>query len=134
MYRTEMGMSELMNNELLPFQPIFYKGTSFANYEEARHVLSFNNCVLLDDLFQNQSTKANSDTLCVEQFDDQISVGSDAINSQEDILIGQNLYGKSIAENDDNQLHFEGGGSDDIMSPNQNSNVLSRYQNSLWHT
>jgi hypothetical protein len=65
MNRTEMGMSELMNNELSPFQPILYKGTSFANYEEARHVLSFNNCVLLDDLFQNQSTKANSDTLCV---------------------------------------------------------------------
>jgi len=131
MNRTEMGMSELMNNELLPFQPIFYKGTSFANYEEARHVLSFNNCVLLDDLFQNQSTKANSDTLCVEEFDDQISVGRDAINSQEDISIGQDLYGKSIAENDDNQLHFEGGGSDDVMSPNQNSNVLSRYQNNI---
>ena len=112
MYRTEMGMSELMNNELLPFQPIFYKGTSFANYEEARHVLSLNNCVLLDELFENQSNKANSDTLCAEPFDDQISVDSDAII-------------------DDNQLHLEGDGSDDIMSPNQNSNVLSRYQHNI---
>ena len=131
MYRIEMGVSELMNNELLPFQPIFYKGTSFANYEEARHVLSFNNCVLLDDLFQNQSTKANSDTLCAEQFADQISVDSDAINAQEEILVEHDLYGKSIVDNDDDQLHFEGGGSDDFMTPNQNSNDLSRYQNNI---
>ncbi len=61
-------MSELTNNQNKAFQPIFYKGTTFANYEEAKHVLSFNNCVLMDDLFQNQSTKANSDALRAENL------------------------------------------------------------------
>ena len=87
MNRTEMGMSELMNNELLPFQPIFYKGTSFANYEEARHVLSFNNCVLMDDLFQNQSTKPNSEATRAEKFDDQIGVDSDENEVQEESFV-----------------------------------------------
>ena len=31
--------------------PIFYKGTTLSNYKEACHVLSCNNCVLMDDLF-----------------------------------------------------------------------------------
>ena len=41
------------------------------------------------------------------------------------------IYTGNIADNDDNQLHFEGDGSDDFMSPNQNSNDLSRYQNNI---
>ena len=110
--RIEMGVSELMNNPLLAFQPIFYKGTSFANYEEARHVLSLNNCVLMDDLFQNQLTKPSSEATCSKKFDNEI--GDD-----------------SIVENDDDLLHFEGGTTDEFMSPNKISNDLSRYQNNI---
>jgi hypothetical protein len=113
-----MGVSELMNNQLLAFQPIFYKGTSFANYEVARHVLSFNNCVLMDDLFQNQSTKANSEALCAEKFDDQIGVDSDENEVQEERFVRNESYRKSIVDNDDDQLHFEGGSTDEFMSPN----------------
>ena len=64
--RLEIGDAHWANNQNKEFQPIFYNGTTFANYEEAKHVLSFNNCVLMDDLFQNQSTKANSDALRAE--------------------------------------------------------------------
>jgi hypothetical protein len=110
--RIEMGVSELKNNPLLAFQPIFYKGTSFANYEEARHVLSLNNCVLMDDLFQNQSTKPSSEATCAKNLDKEI--GDD-----------------SIVENDDDLLHFEGGTTDEFMSPNKISNDLSRYQNNI---
>ena len=63
-----MGEPQLMNNQNKVFQPIFYKGTTFANYEEAMHVLSFNNCVLMDDLFGNQSTKANCDALVAKNW------------------------------------------------------------------
>ncbi len=126
-------MSGLMNNQNKAFQPIFYKGTIFANYEEAKHVLSFNNCVLMDDLFQNQSTKANRDrdALRAKKFDDQIGVDSDENDAQEESFVGNESYGKSIADNDDDQLHFESGSTDDFMSPNQNFNDLSRYQNNI---
>ena len=59
------------------FQPIFYKGTTFANYKEAMHVLSSNNCVLMDDLFGNQSTKAKCDALVAKKIDDEIGIESD---------------------------------------------------------
>ena len=41
----------MTNNQNKVFQPIFFKGTTFVNYEEATHVLPSNNCVLTDDLF-----------------------------------------------------------------------------------
>ena len=110
--RIEMGVSELKNNPLLAFQPIFYKGTSFANYEEARHVLSLNNCVLMDDLFQNQLTKPSSEATCSKKFDKEIC-------------------DDSIVDNDDDLLHFEGGTTDEFMSPNKIPNDLSRYQNNI---
>ena len=126
-----MGEPQLMNNQNKVFQPIFYKGTTFANYEEAKHVLSFNNCVLMDDLFRNQFTKANSDALCAKKFDDQICVDSDDNDVYKESFVGNELYGKSIVDNDDDQLHFESGSTNDFMSPNQNPNDLSRYQNNI---
>ena len=113
-----MRVSELMNNQLLAFQPIFYKGTSFANYEEARHVLYLNNCVLMDDLFQNQSTKANSEATRAKKFDDQIGVDSDENDVQEESFVQNESNRKSIVNNDEDQLHFEGGSADEFMSPN----------------
>ena len=89
-----MGVSELMNNQNKAFQPIFYKGTTFANYEEAKHVLSFNNCVLMDDLFRNQSTKANCDALGAKKLDDEICVDSDENDVYKESLVGNELYGK----------------------------------------
>jgi hypothetical protein len=126
-----MGEPQLMNNQNKVIQPIFYKRTTFANYEEAKHVLSFNNCVLMDDLFQNQSTKANCEALGAEKFDDQICVDSNENDVYEESLVGNELYGKSIVDNDDDQLHFESGSTNDLMSPNQNPNDLSRYQNNI---
>jgi hypothetical protein len=112
-----MGVSELKNNPLLEFQPIFYKGTSFENYEEAKHVLSLNNCVLLDDLFQNQKTKPSCEATCSKKFDKEICDDSKVDSNDDD------LY------NDNDLLQFEGGTTDDFMSPDQISNDLSRYQN-----
>jgi hypothetical protein len=107
-----MGVSELKNDTLLAFQPIFYKGTSFANYEEARHVLSSNNCVLLDDLFQNQKTKPSSEATCSKNFDKEIC-------------------DDSKVDNDDDLLQFHRGTTDEFMSPDKISNDLSRYQNNI---
>jgi hypothetical protein len=121
-----MGVPQSTNNQNIVFQPIFYKGTTFANYEEAKHVLSFNNCVLMDDPFRNQSTKANCDALGAEKLDDEIFVDS---NEYEESLVGNELYGKSEVDNDKDQFHFESGSTNDFMSPNQNPNDLSRYQN-----
>ncbi len=90
-----------MNNQNKVFQPIFYKGTTFDNYEEAKHVLSFNNCVLMDDLFRNQSTKANCEALGAEKLEDEICVDSDENDVYEESLVGNELYGKSIVDNDE---------------------------------
>ena len=83
-----------MNNQNKAFQPIFYKGTTFANYEEAKHVLSFNNCVLMDDLFQNQSTKANCEALGAEKFDDQICVEAMKMMYTKKVLLEMNYTEK----------------------------------------
>jgi hypothetical protein len=63
-----MGEPQLMNNQNKVFQPIFYKKTTFVNYEKAMHVLSVNNCVIMDDLFRNQSNKANCDALVAKKW------------------------------------------------------------------
>jgi hypothetical protein len=116
-----MGEPQLTNNQNKVFQPIFYKGTTFANYEEAMHVLSSNNCVLMDDLFGNQSTKANCDALVAKKFDDKFGIESDE----------NQLYEKSLVDNVEDQLYFESASINDILSPNQNPNDLSRYQNNI---
>ena len=111
----------MTNNQNKVFQPIFYKGTTFANYEEAMHVLSFNNCVLMDDLFGNQSTKANCDALVAKKLDDKICVDS---NENE-------LYEDSLVDDVEDQLNFESASIYDFLSPNQNPNDRSRYQNNI---
>jgi hypothetical protein len=111
----------LTNNQNKLFQPIFYKGTTFANYEEAMHVLSSNNCVLMDDLFGNQSKKPNCDALVTKKIDDEICVDSDKNES----------YEESLVDDVEDQLYFESANMNDILSPNQNPNNLLRYQNNI---
>ncbi len=117
----------MTNNQNKVFQPIFYKGTTFANYEESMHVLSFNNCVLMYDLFGNQSTKANCDALVAKKLDEKICVDSEENDSYEESLVENELYGKSQVDNVKDLLYFESGSTNDILSPNQNPNDLSRY-------
>jgi hypothetical protein len=116
-----MGEPQLLNNQNKVFQPIFYKGTTFANYEEAMQVLSSNNCVLMDDLFGNQLTKANCDALVAKKFDDKIGIESNE----------NQLYKGSLVDNVEDQLYFESASINDILSPYQNPNDLSRYQNNI---
>ncbi len=120
----------MTNNQNKVFQPIFYKGTTFANYEEATHVLSSNNCVLMDDLFGIRSKKANSDALVANQLDDEISVDSKDIELYEESLVENETYRTSHVDNVEDQFNFEGS-TDDILSPNQNPNELSRYRNNI---
>jgi hypothetical protein len=110
-----------MNNQNKVFQPTFYKGTTFANYKEAMHVLSCNNCVLMDDLFGNQSTKTNCDALVAKKIDDKIGIERDE----------NQLYEESLVNDAEDQLYFESASIKDILSPNQNPNDLSRYQNNI---
>jgi hypothetical protein len=121
--RLEIGEPQLTNKQNKVFQPIFYKGTTFANYGEALHVLSSNNCVLMDDLLGNQSSKTNSDALVAKKLDDKIGIEHDQIQ----------LYEESLADNveDQDQLYFESASINDILSPAQNPNDLSRYQNNI---
>ena len=79
-----MGEPQLMNNQNKVFQPIFYKKTTFVNYEKAMHVLSVNNCVIMDDLFRNQSNKANCDALVAKKMDDKNCVNSNKNDLYED--------------------------------------------------
>ena len=88
----------MTNNQNKVFQPICYKGTTFADYEEAMHVLSSNNCVLMDDLFGNQSTKANCDALVAKKLDDEICVDSNENELYEESLVENELYGKSLVD------------------------------------
>jgi hypothetical protein len=129
--RLEIGEPQLTSNQNTVFQPIFYKGTTFANYEEAMHVLSYNNCVLMDDLFGNQSTKANCDALVAKKMDDKLCVDSDENELYKESLVENELYGKSHVDNVEDLLYFESGSTNDILSPNQNLNDLSRYQNNI---
>jgi len=56
--RLEMGQPQVMNDQNKVFEPIFYKGTTFSNYKEACHVLSCNNCMLMDDLFATKKLES----------------------------------------------------------------------------
>ncbi len=113
----------MTNKQNNVFQPIFYKGTTFANYEEALHVLSSNNCVLMDDLLRNQSTKTNPEASLAKKLNDAMGIERDEIQ----------LYEGSLADNveDQDQLYFESASINDILSPAQNPNDLSRYQNNI---
>ncbi len=81
--------------------------------------------------FQNQSTKLNSEATCAEKCDDQIGDDSDENEVQEESFVRNESYRKSIVDNDDDLLHFEGGSTDEFMSPNKIYNNLSRYQNNI---
>ncbi len=83
----------------------------------------------MDDLFRNQSTKANCDALGAKKLDDEICVDSDENDVYKESLVENELYGKSEVGNQEDLLHFESGSTNDFMSPNQNPNDLSRYQN-----
>ncbi len=75
------------------------------------HVLSCNNYVLIDDLFGNQSTKANCDALVAKKFDDEIGIESDE----------NQLYKETLFDDVEDQLYFESASINDILSPNQKS-------------
>ena len=93
--RLEIGEPQLTNNQNKDFQPIFYKGTTFANCEEAMYVLSFNNCMLMDDLFGNWSTKANCDALVAKKLDDKICVDSNDNELYKEVRLKMN-YTKKV--------------------------------------
>ena len=118
----------MTNNQNKVFQPIFYKGTTFANYEEATHVLSSNNCVLMDDLFGIRSKQANSEALVANQLDDEIGVDSEDIELYEESGVQNETYRTSHVDNLEDQFNFEGSTAD-IHSPIQiqNPTELSRY-------
>ena len=100
--RLEMGQDEI---------PIFYKGTTLSNYQEACHVLSCNNCVLLDDLFLR---KGNIDAAVSNKFNDGIA---DIDDEQDE---------ESILDYFDNANAI-----DSVISPLKNHNDLSRFQNNI---
>ena len=89
--------------------PTFYKGTTLSNYQEAWHVLSCNNCVLLDDLFLR---KGNFDAAVSNKF------------NIADIADGQDE--ESILDYFDNANAI-----DDVISPLKNHTDLSRFQNNI---
>jgi hypothetical protein len=86
--------------------PILYKGTTLSNYQEACHVLSCNNCVLLDDLFLRKgvSNKFNEGITDIDDEQDEESIL--------DYLDNANAI-------------------DDVISPLKNHNDLSRFQNNI---
>jgi hypothetical protein len=92
--------------------PIFYKGTTFSNYQEACHVLSCNNCVLLDDLFLR---KGNIDAAVSNKFNKGITHIDDEEQDEESILD-----------------YFDNANAiDDFISPLKHHNDLSRFQNNI---
>ena len=95
--------------------------TVYTNYKEAMHVLSCNNCVLMDDLFGNYSTKGNCDALVAKNIDEEIGIDSDDNQSYEEIHV----------DDVEDQLYFESASINDILTPHQNPNDLSRYQNNI---
>ena len=100
--RLEMGQEQT---------PLLYKGTTLSNYQEACHVLSCNNCVLLDDLFLK---KGNIDAAVSNKFQEGIS----DINDEQ--------YEESILDSFDNANAIN-----DVISPLKNHNDLSRFQNNI---
>ena len=92
--------------------PIFYKGTTLSNYQEACHVLSCNNCVLLDDLFLR---KGNIDAAVSNKFNEGITNIDDEEQDEESILD-----------------YFDNANAiDDFISPLKHHNDLSRFQNNI---
>jgi hypothetical protein len=92
--------------------PIFYKGTTLSNYQEACHVLSCNNCVLLDDLFLR---KGSIDAAVSNKFNEGITDIDDEEQDEESILD-----------------YFDNANAiDDFISPLKHHNDLSRFQNNI---
>jgi hypothetical protein len=91
--------------------PIFYKGTTLSNYQEACHVLSCNNCVLLDDLFLR---KGNIDAAVSNKFNEGIA-DIDEEQDEDSIL---DYFDNANAINN-------------VISPLTNHNDLSRFQNNI---
>ena len=92
--------------------PIFYKGTTLSNYQEACHVLSCNNCVLLDDLFLR---KGNIDAAVSNKFNEGITYIDDEEQDEESVLD-----------------YFDNANAiDDFISPLKHHNDLSRFQNNI---
>ena len=101
--RLEMGQEEI---------PIFYKGTTLSNYQQACHVMSCNNCVLLDDLFLR---KGNIDAAVSNKFNEGITDIDDEEQDEEIILD-----------------YFDNANAiDEFISPLKHHNDLSRFQNNI---
>jgi len=92
--------------------PIFYKGTTLSNYQQACHVMSCNNCVLLDDLFLR---KGNIDAAVSNKFNEGITDIDDEEQDEEIILD-----------------YFDNANAiDEFISPLKHHNDLSRFQNNI---
>ena len=108
--RLEMGQAQIMNDPNKFCYPILYKGTTLANYKEACHVLSCNNCVLMDDLFLR---KGNIEAAVVNKFNEDFEIGGvDDEPDEESLLDEETLL-------------------DYVLSPVKNHNDLSRFQNNI---
>jgi len=117
-----MGQPQIMNDQNKVFEPIFYKGTTFFNYKEACYVLSCNNCVLMDDLFGHCLRKGNIDAAVANQFDEKIGIAD----------IEDRPYEESVLGHVADQMYFESANAiDDVLSPHNNHNDLSRFQNNI---
>ena len=82
-----MGEPQFTKDQNKEFQPIFYKRTTFRNYKEACHVLFCNNCVLMDDLFGNYSTKGNRDALVAKNSMNKLELKVMAINYMKKMIL-----------------------------------------------
>ena len=91
--------------------PIFYKGTTLSNYQEACHVLSCKICVLLDDLFLR---KGNIDAAVSNKITEGIADIDD--EQDEDRILDYFDNANAI---------------DHVISPLKNHNDLSRFQNNI---
>ena len=120
--KLQMGQPQIMNDQNKVFEPIFYKGTTFSNYKEACHVLSCNNCMLMDDLFGHCLRKGNINAAVANQFDEEIGIADIDNQPCEGSVLGH------VAD----QLYFKSANAiDDILSPFKNHNDLSRFQNNI---
>ena len=77
----------------------------------------------MDDLLRNQSTKTNHESSLARKLDDETGIECDE----------NQLYKGCLADNveDQDQLYLESASINDILSPAQNPNDLSRYQNNI---
>ncbi len=81
----------------------------------------------MDDLFGIRFKNANSKALVANQLDDEIGVDSEDIDLYEESGVENETYRTSHVDHVEDQFHFEGS-TDDILSPIQNPNELSRYR------